>query len=347
MLDAARRVPDGCDLWLVPVEDLFAPLEVSPACLRSMPRRAAQGDPRRDPRDSRAPRPVEGVVLVKAAAAAPVGAGAGGPTTSSPAARSASRGAPGRCTTGSRVARPAPRRGRPRSRVTARDGAIMQATPAQNLVALERARPDSPSGLPAHITSTTTAGRSSTRSIRARRATWTSRASRPRARASASAASRRPSSTRRRRPLELRPAAGSRRTQARCSPAPPIASDGRRCLLIGPRRRLRAGKRAHRFCVDDAKLRARALHRPRHPPPERRRRARGLRRPRRRSAGSPSSARSARARSGSRRAAQRRVLHRHPRHPRRAAASFKLHAARRGAPVRYTGLQTVRLNPSP
>jgi hypothetical protein len=30
-----------------------------------------------------------------------------------------------------------------------------------------------------------------------------------------------------------------------------------------------------------------------------------------------------------------------------SGGTFKLHAARRGAPVRYTGLQTVRLNPSP
>ena len=30
-----------------------------------------------------------------------------------------------------------------------------------------------------------------------------------------------------------------------------------------------------------------------------------------------------------------------------SGGTFKLHAARRGAPVRCTGLRTVRLNPSP
>ena len=35
----------------------------------------------------------------------------------------------------------------------------------------------------------------------------------------------------------------------------------------------------------------------------------------------------------------------HGRHPK--GGTFKLHAALRGAPVRYTGLRTVRLNPTP
>jgi hypothetical protein len=232
--------------------------------------------------------------------------------------------------------------------VTARDGAIVQTTPEQNVVSLEQDRPDKPSGLPAHITSTTT-GAPLEYALDPHTTHGLDQPCEP------------PSSksigVRREPPTTLDTPKGARieLQTSRWQPedtGPQVAGAtyreaGRRCLLVASEKRLRGGKRAHRFCVDDARLRAERfiVHATRLPggdvilegfvdpeqiswiTVERSNVASGAFRlpPAKRSGAF--------------------FVAIHGKHS--SGGTFKLHAARRGAPVRYTGLQTVRLNPSP
>jgi hypothetical protein len=334
MLDAARRTAQG---WIVPVEDVLPRFDVSAACLRSMPAKQ-----RNAIRQSGRRAPVEGVMLVGAAAQP----GRRWSTDDIVAGRAfAIQGCTGPMHNRITVSGVVPD-GVSQVTVTGRDGGIIQATPAGNLVAVERDRPDSPAGLPAHITSTTSSkplevalDPRSTRNL--------DKPCEPPTRTSIG--------KRREPPPKLPGGARLELTTNRWQPEdsnPLIAgattrTTAGRCLLIDTEKRLRQGRAGHRFCVDDDKLRAERfiVNLTRLPSGdvilegfvdpqqvswitvERSTIASGAFRlpPARRSGAFFVAVRGRYADGG----------------------TFELHAARRGAPVRYTRLWTVRLNPLP
>jgi hypothetical protein len=344
MLESARRVqlPGGGEQWIVPVENLTPPLEIPQACLRAMPpdqRRAT-----RDAiRDSRNRAPLEGVAIVKRDALArhwPL-----------PAIRE------GRALAFETCTGPLHNRvtlagivpdGVTQVTVTAKDGAIVQTMPDQNVVELEQDRPDGPSGLPAHITSTT-AGSPLEYALEPLTTKHLDEPCEPPSRKSIG--QRRTPATKLRSPKGARIELQTSRWQPEDT-GPQVAGatyreGGRRCLRVASERRLRAGQDAHEFCVDDATLRAErfVVNLTRLPSGdvllegfvdpqqvswitvERTTIVSGaFRLPPARGSGAFFVA----------------VDGKHPK-----GGTFKLHAALRGAPVRYTRLQTVRLNPSP
>jgi hypothetical protein len=344
MVDAVRRVRStaGAELWLVPVEDLSPPLEVPEACLRSMPpdqRKATREAIRRSRTDGK----TEGVALLK-------GAGPGVAQIWRDEDILAGRAYVARGCMGEMHDRIAITGLVPDAvtqvTMTTRSGAIVQSTPEQNVVLIDQPRPDKPSGLPAHVTSTT-AGAPLEFDFDPRMTKGLDQPCEPPSRQSIG--QRREPATR----LDLPPSARIELQTSRWQPedtGPQVAGAtyrerGRRCLLIAPERDLREGKRAHRFCVEDAKLRAERFI------------VRATRLPSgdvvlegfadpdqiswitvERSIGPGAFRLPLARRSGAFFVA---IDGRHP-----SGGSFKLHAARRGAPVRYTGMRTVRLRPS-
>ncbi|WP_157592719.1 hypothetical protein [Solirubrobacter soli] len=335
MLGSARRVAGG---WIVPVESVTAHPVPSDTCLRSM----APEQRRQVLASLRDPTQVEGVVLVSA------GGQPAHPwsTDDIVAGRAFTiQGCTGPMRNRITISGIVPD-GAAQVTVTARDGGIIQAAPTDNLVAVERDRPDSPAGLPAHITSTTTA-KPLEYAIDPRTTRHLDEPCEPPSKQSLG--------QRLEPPAELPGGARLELTTSRWQPedsGPLLAgattrNGGRRCLLIDSEKRLRAGGSAHRFCVADAKLKAERfiVHATRLPSGdvilegfvdrdrisyvlvERSTVASGafVLRPAKRSGAFFIAIRGKHARGG----------------------TFTLHAARRGAPVRYTGMRTARLNPSP
>lgn len=235
MTESIRRLRP--DLWLVPVTDL----EPSPpeACLRGLP-----ASERRRILD--AP-PVEGIVVARDTA--PVGRYATEAITKGRAfsIQSCTGEMHDRITIEGIV----PDGASPVT-LTTRDGSIVQATPEQNTVRFDLARPDSPQGLPAHITSGTLDFAIDPR--------FTRNLDKP-----CEPPTRNSIGNRREPPTPLERPAGARieLQTTRWQPedtGPRVAGavyrrEGRRCLLIAPERDLRARKHDHRFCVDDDRLR--------------------------------------------------------------------------------------------
>jgi hypothetical protein len=226
MTDAARRV--AADTWLVPVTSVFSPPRCRP------------GDPPGEP-------PVEGVAIVNASVFIERY-----PTDAILAGRAFSiRGCTGSMHDRITVEGIVPD-GASEVTLTARDGSIVQATPEGNVVRFDLARPQSAAGLPAHIGSGSLQYRLNPLTVHG-----LDRPCEPPT----------PNSIGQRRepPTALgRPAGAAIELQTtRWQPedtGPRIAGAtyrraGRRCLLVAPERRLRAGGRAHRFCVDDRRLR--------------------------------------------------------------------------------------------
>jgi hypothetical protein len=343
MTDSARhvRTAGGSDLWIVPVEDLSAPLEVPEKCLRTLPAKQRKAT-REAIRRSRAEPPAEGVTVLRGAAAQ---LGQAWRTEDILAGHAfALQGCTGtlhdRLTLQGLVPDAV-------TQVTlrARGGALAPATPEQNVIELDQPRPDEPSGLPAHVTSTT-AGAPLEFAFDPRVTRGLDRPCEPPSRQSIG--------QRREPPTPLDSPSGARieLQTSRWQPedtGPQVAGatvveGGRRCLLIASEQRLREGKSAHRFCVDDAKLRAERfiVHATRLASgdvvlegfADRRQISwitveRSIR---------PGAFRLPVARGSGAFFVAIRGAHRN-------GGVFKLHAARRGAPVRYTGLRTVRLNP--
>jgi hypothetical protein len=341
MVDAARRIPEG---WIVPVEDMTPKLQVSSACLRSMP--AAQRKATRDAiRQSDNPIAVEGIVLVRDDPARPV-AWRRYSTDDVLAGKAFSvQGCTGPMHNRITVSGIVPD-GVTQVTLTARDGAIVEATPQQNTVSIERDRPDSPAGLPAHVTATTRA-KPLEFAIDPRTTRHLDEPCEPPSRQSLG--------QRLEPPVELAGGALLELTTSRWQPedsGPLVAGAtthkrGRRCLLVDTTKRLRAGTAAHRFCVDDARLKAERFitHTTRLPSGDvilegfvDRDQISYVLVERSTIAAHAFVLRAAK-RSGAFFIA---VRGKHP-----SGGTFTLHAARRGAPVRYTGMRTVRLDPLP
>jgi hypothetical protein len=345
MLDASRHVKTaaGNELWIVPVEDLSAPLAISEKCLRTLPAKQRKAT-REAIRRSRTEPAVEGLAIVR-----------GVPTplvqTWSTADILAGHAFTLQGCTGTMHDQLTLQGLVPDAvtRVTlkARDGALLEATPTQNVVELDQRRPDRPSGLPAHVTSST-AGAPLEFDFDPRMTKGLDRPCEPPSRQSIG--------QRREPPTPLDAPAGARieLQTSRWQPedtGPVVAgatvvAGGRRCLLIASEQRLREGKSAHRFCVDDAKLRAQRfiVHATRLASGDVV--LEGFADPRQiswitveRSLG-PGAFRLPIARASGAFFVAINGTH-------RKGGAFKLHAARRGAPVRYTGMRTVRLNPRP
>jgi hypothetical protein len=235
MTDAVRRSRSG--LWLVPVTDL----ERKPpaACLRGLPESERR-------RILDAP-PVEGVLLTHEAA--PTGRYATDTITKGRAF--SIQACTGEMHDRITVEGIVPDGASPVT-LTTRDGSIVQATPEQNTVRFDLARPDSPQGLPAHITSGTLE--------HAIDPLLTRHLDKP-----CEPPTRNSIGKRREPPTALDRPAGARieLETTRWQPedtGPRVAGavyrrEGRRCLLIAPERDLRAGKHDHRFCVDEDRLR--------------------------------------------------------------------------------------------
>ena len=333
MLDAARRV--DTDLWLVPVADLAPTLRIPERCLRKMPADQRRETRRQIERSRTAP-PVEGVVMA---------------TRTDMMSRYrtpdvlAGRAFTVQGCTGSMHDRITVEGIVPDSvtqvTLAARDGGLLVAAPVNNAVRFDLARPDTPSGLPAHITSGTLEYGLDPHMMRG-----LDQPCEPPTRNSIG--------RRREPPTPLDSPAGARIVleTTRWQPedtGPQVAGatyrrGGRRCLLIAPERDLRAGARAHRFCVDEDKLRAErfvaratrlangdvvlegfvdrskisaiVIERSIRPGAHRLEVARG---------------------SGAFFMA---IRGEHPR-----GGTFKIHAALRGAPIRYTGLTNITLKP--
>ena len=312
MTDATRRV--AADTWLAPVTSVFSPPHCGPA----------------DPQA-----PVEGVAIVGPSAFTERFA-----TDAILAGRAFSiQGCTGSMHDRITVEGLVPD-GATQVTLTARDGTILQAVPEGNLVRFDLARPSSAAGLPAHIGAGSLQYRIDPRTLNG--------LDKPCEPPTANSIGQR-----REPPTALkRPAGAAIELQTtRWQPedtGPRIAGAtyrraGRRCLLLAPERRLRAGGRAHRFCVDDRRLR----------------RERFIARAARvgdyvvlegfvdRAAISaivverslrPGAHRLATARrSGAFFMAIRGTF--------ASGGIFRIHAALRGAPVRYTGLRDVRLSP--
>jgi hypothetical protein len=345
MLDASRHVKtaSGSELWIVPVEDLSAPLEVPEKCLRTLPAKQRKAT-REAIRRSRTEPPAEGLAIFRGATAQLVQSWRTEDILAGHAfALQGCTGAMHDRLTLQGIVPDAV------TRVTlrARSGALTEATPEQNVIELDQARPDKPSGLPAHVTSST-AGAALELDFDPRTTKGLDQPCEPPSRQSLGQRREPPT------PLDSPPGARIELQTSRWQPedtGPAVAgatvvSGGRRCLLIASEKRLREGKSAHRFCVDDAKLRARRLivHAARLASGDVV--LEGFADPRQiswitveRSLG-PGAFRLPVARdSGAFFVA---IDGMHPN-----GGAFKLHAARRGAPVRYTGMRTVRLNPRP
>jgi hypothetical protein len=258
MAGSARRVqlPDGTDEWIVPAENLAPPLKVPEACLRTMP--ADQRKATRDAiEDSKHRAAVEGVVVVRARDGEPPRPGESRRIDDIAAGRAFSlQGCTGpmhnRITLSGLVPDAVTQ-----VTVTARNGAMVQVSPEQNVVTLEQDRPDSPSGLPAHITSTT-GGAPLEYALDPRLTHGLDKPCEPPS--SKSIGVRRDPATKLASPKGARIELQTSRWQPEDT-GPSVAGatyreGGRRCLLVANEKRLRDGKSAHRFCVGDAELRA-------------------------------------------------------------------------------------------
>ncbi|HWK29369.1 MAG TPA: hypothetical protein VNS09_22590 [Solirubrobacter sp.] len=343
MVDAARHVTlaDGTDFWLLPVQNLAPRLKVSAACLRTLTPQQRK-DTRKAIRDSRKQPPVEGVALIFGGDQPQLGMRYS--TEDILAGRAfqlqGCTGAQHDQITLSGIVPDAVTR----VTVVARGGAIEQADPEQNLVRLEQPRPDSAAGLPAHITSTT-AGAPLEYALDPGITHGLDQPCEP--------PSNKSIGQRRTPPERLDKPAGARLelTTSRWQPedtGPAVAGatyreKGGRCLLIGSEARLRAGTAAHRFCVADARLRsapfvARATRLPGGDVV-----LEGFADPDRIAwiTVEHSTLTSGAFRLPIARGSGAFFVAVHGRHAR--GGTFKLHAARRGAPVRYTGLTKITL----
>jgi hypothetical protein len=258
MADSARRVqlPDGTDEWVVPAENLAPPIRVPEACLRTMP-----ADQRKATReaieDSENQPAVEGVVIVRDRDGEQPRPGQSWRIDDIVAGKAFSlQGCTGpmhnRITLSGLVPDAVTQ-----VTVTAKNGAMVQVSPEQNVITLEQDRPDKPSGLPAHITSTTGAAPLEY-ALDPRSIQGLDRPCEPPS--SKSIGKRREPPTRLRSPNGARIELQTRRWQPEDT-GPSVAGatyrDGsRRCLLVASEKRLRAGRSAHRFCVEGATLKA-------------------------------------------------------------------------------------------
>ena len=247
MVDAARALAPG--LWLMPVEDVFTRPVLPARCLKNLPAWQRR-EIRKAEQEAAARGPVEGVALVSADPAY------AGPAYALDAIRDGQALQIDGCA--------GPRHNRlglhglvtdavSAVTVTARDGSIAEVDVKHNRFALELPRPDSPDGLPAHVTYTTANGPQqvelpSTRGL-------TQPCEPPSRSANGD----------RREPIPLKQPAGaqielgSARWEAEDT-GPELGGatykrDGRRCLLIDTVSRLKQGKGRSEFCVDDAQLR--------------------------------------------------------------------------------------------
>ncbi|MDA0162157.1 hypothetical protein OM076_17935 [Solirubrobacter ginsenosidimutans] len=347
MLDAARRVhlADGSGEWIVPVGNLTPAFRVSEACLRTLPAEQRKAT-RKAIKDSERRPATEGAVIVRDGP--PPQAGPGWSTDAIAAGKAfhlqSCTGPMHNHITLTGVVPDAVTQ----VTITAQDGALVQATPIENTVSIEQDRPDSASGLPAHITSTTS-GAPLEYALDPRATHGYEKPCEPPS--NKSIGKRREPPTK----LEAPKGAAIELETSRWQPedsGPEVAgatyrAGGRRCLLVASEKRLRAGQSAHRFCVSDAELRAKRFI------------VRAARLPNgdpilegfvdreqaswivvERSTVAPGAWRLPAAKSSGAF-----FVAFHGKHAR--GGSFTLHAALRGGGFHYSALQTVRLNPTP
>ena len=141
--------------------------------------------------------------------------------------------------------------------VAGRDGAMTETTPANNLFTIELARPASANQVPAHLTYATPTGPLDIELPPGNEKAMTHPCEPP---------SKASLGNRREPPTRLKNGALLELTTSRwqsVDSGPLLAgatthANGRRCLLIAPEDTLKAGGKAHRFCVADAALKQRA-----------------------------------------------------------------------------------------
>jgi hypothetical protein len=250
-LDAARQATAGT--WLLPIENVRPFIPISERCLRNYTKQQQQ-QIREEERKARERGPVEGLAIVRAQQLGErydLDA-----IKQSKAFSSEICAGPMHDKIGFHGIVPD---GVSKVTLAARDGGMTETTPANNLFAIEIPRPDSASGIPAHVTFSTPGGPVDVALPPGNDRAFTQPCEPP---------SRAGRGNRREPPTPIDHPAGAKielttsRWEAEDT-GPLLAgatyrANGRRCLLIAPEKTLKAGGKAHRFCVSEATVRKRA-----------------------------------------------------------------------------------------